>query len=106
MLVNFCTTQNSCNFCANVVLHVNVTYTAHQIYLEMFNILKINLKYIRFTFIIQPITFQLPAVVRKLLNLNDHCETLSSQSDRKYVCLMGNCLDHPLNSNTFMERAE
>ena len=70
------------NFCVSVVLHVNVTCTAHQIYLEMCNILKINLKHVRFTFSIQPFTRQFSAVVRMLLNLNDYCETLSSQSDR------------------------
>jgi hypothetical protein len=83
MLVNF--VQHKIvvsNFCASVVLHVNVTCTAHQIYLETCNILKINLQHGHFTFSIQPFTCQFFAVVTKLLNLNDHCETLSSQSDR------------------------
>lgn len=70
------------NFCARVVLHINVACTAHHIYQEMCNILKINLKHVHFMFSKQPFTCHFSAVVRTQLNLNHHCAMSSSQSDR------------------------
>jgi hypothetical protein len=80
-------------------VHVNVTCTAHQIYLEICNILEINSEHLHLTFNIQPFTCRFSVVVRTLLNLNDHCKTLLSQSE-KDLFLMGHSVDHSLNTVT------